>query len=180
MPPITYPDLILAVTLSSRGFAFVLFEGPLAPFDWGISETKGRRMNASQLKRIQSIIERYHPTTLVIENLSAKRSPQVRARSLGLRHMAVASEMNVCLYDRAAIRLCFASVGARTKYEIAQAIARELPALSHRLPPLRKIWATEDARQSLFDAAALGLTYFRGPAAKPPRPRPIGFQVDRT
>ena len=125
MPPITYPDLILAVTLSSRGFAFVRFEGPLAPFDWGISENKGRWMNASQLKRIQSIIERYHPTTLVIENLSAKRSPQVRARSLGLRHMAVASEMNACLYDRAAIRLCFASVGARTKYEIAQAIARE-------------------------------------------------------
>ena len=55
---------------------------------------------------------------------------------------------------------CFASVGAGTKYEIAKAIATQIPAFAHRLPRLRKIWMSEDPRQSLFDAAALGLTFF--------------------
>ena len=179
MKKITYPDLILSVALTSRGFAFVLFEGPLAPFDWGISEIKGRGKDASVLNRIQTIMERYHPNTLVIERISAQRTSRIRARSLGLRHMAVASEMDICQYNRAAIRSCFAPTGASTKYEIAQVIAREIPAFSHRLPPLRKIWAGEDARQSLFDAAALGLTYYRAQIRKAPRSRPIGFQADR-
>jgi hypothetical protein len=161
MPKKTNPDLTLSVALTSLGFAFVLFEGPLAPFDWGVSEIIGAKKNDSALRRIQTIIERYHPDTLVIENFSAQRSERLRALSLGLRHMAVASGMNVCHYDRAAIRRCFASVGARTKYEIAQAIAREIPEIGYRLPPIRKIWMNEDHRQSLFDAASLGITYFQ-------------------
>ena len=62
--------------------------------------------------------------------------------------------------SRDAIRACFASVGARKKYDIAQAIARQIPALAHRPPRVRKIWMSEDPRQSLFDAAALGLAFY--------------------
>jgi Holliday junction resolvasome RuvABC endonuclease subunit len=180
MPKVRYPDLILAIALTSRGFAFVLFEGPLAPFDWGVVEIKGRDKNASIFHRIQTTIERYHPTTLITETVAAQRTARIHASSLGLRHMAVASGMNIHQYDRATIRKCFAPAGASTKYEIAQAIAREIPAFSHRLPPLRKMWATEDVRQSLFDAAALGLTHYRKRSVQARRPRPIGFQADRT
>jgi len=50
--------------------------------------------------------------------------------------------------------------GAETKYEIAQAVAGIIPAFKHRLPPIRKIWQSEDERQSLFDAASLGIAYY--------------------
>jgi hypothetical protein len=65
----------------------------------------------------------------------------------------------VFAYDRAIIRRFFAPTEARTKHEIAEVIAREIPAFTQRLPPIRKIWKREDPPQSLFDAATLGMTY---------------------
>ena len=40
------------------------------------------------------------------------------------------------------------------------AIARDFPELEPRLPPVRKIWISEDARMNIFDAVALGMTFF--------------------
>ena len=36
----------------------------------------------------------------------------------------------------------------------------QIPAFAHRLPRPRRGWTREDDRQTLFDAVALGLTYF--------------------
>jgi hypothetical protein len=58
------------------------------------------------------------------------------------------------------IRTVFASVGASTRYEIAQVISQHIDVFSHRMPRKRKPWESEDARQSIFDAAALAMTYF--------------------
>lgn len=58
------------------------------------------------------------------------------------------------------IRNTFDSLGVRTKHERAKMASSMLPALSHRLPPKRKAWSSEDPRMSPFEAAALGLTYF--------------------
>jgi hypothetical protein len=57
-------------------------------------------------------------------------------------------------YTRAQV---FAYFGVKTKHELALTIAAALPPLQLRLPPRRKPWMSEDARQSLFDAAALAL-----------------------
>lgn len=77
-----------------------------------------------------------------------------------LAHVAEAQCIELHRYARSDIRSCFDSVGATTKYEIAKAIAMQIPAFAHRLPRYRKAWMSEDPRQSLFDAAALGLAYF--------------------
>ena len=58
------------------------------------------------------------------------------------------------------IREYFAYRNALTKYEIALHIAKIIPAFSYQVPPMRKIWKSEDARQGLYDAAAVGLAYF--------------------
>ena len=79
-----------------------------------------------------------------------------------LAHLAQSEGIDVAYYDRQTIRHAFAPVGAKSKVEIAQAIARAIPAFAHRLPPVRKIWMSEDSRQMLFDAAALGMTYYSG------------------
>lgn len=159
---ITYPDLVLAIATTMHGFAFVLFEGPLTPFDWGVVRVRKSNKNAVILARVKRLIERYHPECMVLEDLTprmARHSSRIRAFSLRLEHLAATDAMDIYRYDRASIRRCFAPIGARTKVEIGHAIAQQIPAFQHRLPPLRKIWMSEDARQSLFDAAALGMTH---------------------
>ena len=162
MRNITYPDLVLAVAPTPRGFAFVLFEGPLAPFDWGRVKITAKPKNARILRRVERVIRRYHPDVRVLENIKGdpKRPKRAQALALALVHLAETNGVNVVHFDRAAIRLCFSGFGAKTKPEIAHAIAAQIPAFKPMLPPIRKLWMSEDERQSLFDAAALGLTYF--------------------
>ncbi len=64
-------------------------------------------------------------------------------------------------YHRSLIRAVFEAVGARTRNEMAHAIGGQLEALGHQVPAKRKHYEREKPRQSLFDAAALALTYFR-------------------
>jgi hypothetical protein len=51
-------------------------------------------------------------------------------------------------------------LSAVTRYARAQFIASHIPVFRPLLPPPRKIWNSEDARMSIFDAAALVLTFF--------------------
>jgi len=154
---------VLSIYPTSRGFAFVLFEGPASPFDWGTKEFRGRHKNMQTLRAVAAIIDRYRPEVLVIEDFTVKgsrRSSRIRKLYRALTHLAETEQVDVQRISRTQVRLCFASVGATTKHEIAMAIAKQILALAHRLPRTRKIWMSEDPRQNLFDAAAIGLTYF--------------------
>ena len=154
---------VLSIYPTSRGFAFVVFESAESPFDWGTKEFRGRDKNVETLRALAALIDRYRPEALVIEDFTVKgsrRSPRVRKLYRALIHLAETEQVEVHRISRAQVKLCFASVGATTKYEIAVAIASEIPAFAHRLPRTRKIWMSEDPRQNLFDAAALGLTHF--------------------
>jgi hypothetical protein len=69
--------------------------------------------------------------------------------------------MATASFSQAEVRACFSSTaGSTTKRQIAESIAREFPELEPRLPPVRKFWMNEDSRMNIFDAAALGMTYF--------------------
>ena len=156
-------DLVLAVYPFSRGFAFVFFEGPESPFEWGVRELKDTHKNTRVLAEIKKLIDRYRPAVIVIENTDEKRSRRnTRIRKLYrmIRHLAAVEYVDVFRYTKSHIKACFSSVGASTKYDIAKAIAIQIPGFGHRMPPMRKPWVSEDPRQSLFDAAALGLTYY--------------------
>jgi Holliday junction resolvasome RuvABC endonuclease subunit len=156
-------NLLLSIYPFSRGFAFVLFEGPDNPFDWGVKEIKEKHKNTKTLDEIKKIIDRYYPEILVIEDTTGKdsrRTSRIRKLYRMLVHLAEAECVELHRYSKSEVKACFASVGASTKFEIAKAIATQIPAFAHRIPRLRKIWMSEDPRQSLFDAAALGLTYF--------------------
>jgi Holliday junction resolvasome RuvABC endonuclease subunit len=162
MKKTTYPDLILAVTLSARGFAYVFFEAPQTPFDWAIVEIKAKGKNERVVAQVHKLLKSYKPATLVLENIQdpkAKHSNRLKMLSHQLAHLAQSEGVHVAQYGRLAIRNAFAPVGAKSKVEIAEAIAQAIPAFAHRLPPVRKIWMSEDSRQMLFDAAALGMTH---------------------
>lgn len=159
---------VLAVVPTCHGYSFVLFEGPEAPFDWGTKDIRGEEKNAKTLDGVKAIICRYQPETLVLEEMAqgTRRTARIRRLVRMLVHLADTEGVAVARYSRRDIRACFLSVGAKTKYEIAKAIANQIPAFLHRLPPIRKIWMSEDPRQSLFDAAALGITHYVSRAAR--------------
>src|SRR5262249_28679352 len=134
--------LVLAVHPTSRGFGWVLFEGPLSPVDWGNASAKKGR-NARLLARFERILKRYEPAVLVLEAFErseSKRSERVQHLCRSIMHLAACKGMDTPVFARAVVRTCFASIGASTRYEIAQAIAQRLDAFNHRLPRYRKPW----------------------------------------
>ncbi len=156
-------NMVLSIYLFTRGFAFVLFEGPNKPFDWGVKDITGKSKGSRTLGEIKKIVDRYRPEVLVIEDTAGKnphRNSRIRKLYRMLGHFAAAEYVDLYHCAKAEIKECFASVGAGTKYEIANAIATQIPAFAHRIPRRRKRWMSGDRRQSLFDAAALGITYF--------------------
>lgn len=154
---------VLSIHSNQRSYAFVLFEGEHSPFDWGVRDFEGQSKQPFIVEGVMKLMERYQPRVLVLEDhrvSKAQRAIGLRRLSRALMDAAGLAGVEVRLYSRAHIRECFATVGAKSKPEIAHAIARHIPAFGHRLPPARRTWMSEDRRQSLFDAAALGLTYY--------------------
>jgi hypothetical protein len=69
--------------------------------------------------------------------------------------------MFVRTFSRAEAAKHFALLGAANKQQIAETIAKYIPALALYLPPPRRPWTSEDRRMAIFDAAALAWLYFR-------------------
>ena len=168
-----WSGLVLVVHLTTRGLAYVVFEGPMAPVDWGVKEVRGPRKNARCLDRLSKIIERYQPDTLVMEDCSgtgSHRSARIRRLYRAVEVVARLQTIDVFRHSRQQVRQCFEKVGATTKHEIAQAISQLIPTFSHRMPPRRKAWMSEDPRMSLFDAASLMMTFYCQRGANPHQP----------
>lgn len=154
---------VLSIYPFSRGFAFVLFEGPNNPFDWGVKDIKEKHRNEKTLDAIKELIDRYNPDAIIIEETGvggARRSSRIRKLYRSLTHLCNTELIDLHRFPPSAIKRYFEPVGAVTKYEIAKAIGRAVPAFAHRMPKVRKPWMSADPKQSLFDAAALGLVYF--------------------
>ena len=150
---------------TARGFGWVVFEGPFRPIDWGLVSAR-KDKNATCLNRLDGLLARYAPEVLVLEAYdreSSRRARRIARLGASVRRAADLRGVETVVYHRAQVREAFAETGARTRREIAEAVAGHLEAFRHRLPPPRKPWDSEDAREALFAAAALALTYLRGP-----------------
>jgi hypothetical protein len=69
--------------------------------------------------------------------------------------------MFVRTYSRAQLAKHFDLLGAGNKQQIAEMIAKYIPALALYVPPPRKPWTSEDRRLAIFDAVGLAWLYFR-------------------
>jgi hypothetical protein len=155
--------LIFALHATSRGFGYVVFEGPFAPYDWGTVTARGDK-NAICLHKLEKMLDRFTPETLILEAYgkdSSNRSDRIAKLYKAVENMAVNRGIEVAIYKRSDIQSCFASIGAKTRQEIAEAIARNIPAFGHQVPKARKAWQSEDRRMALFSAAALVLTHYQ-------------------
>ena len=155
--------ITLAIHPDRRGFGWVAFTGPFAVFDWGRPCAK-RDKNAVCLAKIEGLLERLAPETVVLEAYERPHSARpARTTRLCRAIAALAADrgLDVAVYTRADVTACFLDVGARTRDEIAQAVVRHVDVFRHRLPVRRKPWQAEDPRMALFSAAALVLTHYR-------------------
>jgi Holliday junction resolvasome RuvABC endonuclease subunit len=154
---------VLAVYLNTRGSAFVLFEGPLAPVDWSVREIRGSRKHARCLARIVTILDQYLPDVLVLQDTSAqgtRRAGRIVKLNEAVAALAKVRGLPVYAYSRDEVWEAFASFGVANKQALAEIIAKHIPAFERYVPPPRKPWKSEDARMGIFDAAALALTFF--------------------
>jgi hypothetical protein len=156
-------ELVLSIYATSKGIAFVLFEGPDAPFDWGVREIHNPSRNRKCVEAIERFVIQYQPHAIILEDTSdthSRRTARIRRLYQSILHLAKTNVIDVHRYSRESIKQTFNLVGATTKYEVAQAIARQIPAFAIRLPRYRKPWMSQDMRQGLFDAAALVIHYY--------------------
>jgi hypothetical protein len=156
--------LTMSIYTNSRGFAFVLFEGTLSPYDWRILELRGPKKDKECLDKIMAILDRSEPDVLILQDTGPGGTP--RASRLVTLNSAVEEAAHqrsipVFKYSRAEVYSSFASAGFANKQALAELIAKHIPAFERYVPPPRKPWKSEDARMGIFDAAAMALVFFQ-------------------
>lgn len=154
---------VLSLYATSRGFAFTLFEGPLSPVDWGVKVVRRPNKNRLCIESMAALIGRHQPDALVLEDCRApgsRRSPRIRRLYRAIEVFAATQAIETYSYSRHLIRETFAKLGAMSKDEIAAVIARYIPEFEQHLPPVRRVWMSEDRRMGIFDAAALAFAFF--------------------
>jgi len=162
-------SLVLAIYPNARGFAYVLFERPLAPVDWAVVEVRGKLKNRQCIRRVSQLFGTFAPDAVALQHMGEEpfhRATRIRDLNASVALLAETQGIPVFTFSRTQVRQRFASLGSVTKQTVAEYIAKHIPAFERFLPPIRKIWKSEDARMGLFDAAALGLTFFEAVAAK--------------
>src|SRR5262245_4960884 len=94
---------VLAIYLSTRGFAFVLFEGALSPVDWAVKEERGRQKNRKCLDVIRDLLDRYLPGVLVLQDTSPKgtrRARRIRRLNASIFELAEVLGIPTIVYSR--------------------------------------------------------------------------------
>jgi hypothetical protein len=153
--------VVLALSPSPRGFAFVVFYKPDCPIDWGVKEVRGVTKNDRIVAAVARLLNEYRPTILAIEDVNhGRRGNRIRALLASLEQLVKKYGARVEHITRADISDAFLT-RPRTKPDTAKAVAERLPAFASHLPGERRIWMSESRWQSLFDAAALGLALYR-------------------
>jgi hypothetical protein len=157
------PRRVLALHVTTRGFAFTMFEGPGQLIDFGIKHVRRGDKNKESIAVIERLIIRYDPHAIVIEDVTeagSKRLSRVRNLYRDIEKLADRANLECYAYPWQIVFSVFADGKPKTRHDLAKMVAVILPSIARRLPPKRKIWLPLDPRQALFDAAALGITFY--------------------
>ncbi len=155
--------LTLAVHPTVSGFGWAAFEGPLSVHDWSGVQVRIDK-NAGCLKRIELLMNRFLPETILLEAFEHRQSARhLRITKLCRAIVALAQSrgIDVAIFSRDDVRATFAEVGAQSRQEIAEAVGRHVPLLKSLVPRKRKPWESEAHAMSIFCASALALTHYR-------------------
>ena len=122
MTSLLHPRLITAIYLNSRGFGFALFEGPIAPLDWGTVEIRGKEKREKLLARVDAVFARYRPDVVVLPDTSERgthRPHRIRRLNDTIAVRAESYGVPVRFFTRNDVRRRFAYLQMVSKDAIA-------------------------------------------------------------
>jgi hypothetical protein len=156
-------ETVLALYPTTRGLGFVVTRTPLSPIDWGTRMVKSRNKNVVCLRHVAALIDANQPDAIVMEDPTAPgslRSNRIRRLVRSIASLAETQTIDVHVFPRSRVMECFERYGAKSRYETAVAISKQISALERFLPSRRRRWQTDSPRLCIFNAAALAMTYF--------------------
>jgi hypothetical protein len=106
--------LTMSLYANSRGFAFVLFEGTLSPYDWRVLEVRGPKREKQCLDKITAILDRSEPDVLILQDTGpggTRRATRLVSLNNAVEAAALQRSIPVFKYSRAEVYECFASAG---------------------------------------------------------------------
>src|SRR5882672_4246436 len=107
MTQTSHYNLVASIHLNSRGFGFVLFEGPLALLDWGAAEARGKEKRETLLARVNALFARYQPNVIVLQDMSERgthRPHRIRRLNEAIAEAAEQCAFPVAFFSRSEVR----------------------------------------------------------------------------
>jgi len=152
-------ERILALDIRAYQIGYVGVAIPNRLLAFGVARFTSRLVG---LARLTVIMRRIHPTALVLRKISARSARNTAGAKVLLRSAWLAahrSALAVSMIRDRQVRDHFGTLGVTTKYQVALFLTKQFPELEWKLPPPRKAWKREHPNMSIFDAAALAMTY---------------------
>lgn len=153
---------ILVLYPNSLGLGYAIFDSPKKLVDYGIGYIKPLS-NSKTLTRVKEYIEYYKPDIILVREVTKQNSKKMRRiekLTESICRQVRLQGLHVHCYNRSQIQDVFAQFGISTKYQISQKIIEWYPELKRIELAPRKIWQGQNHNTGVFDAIALGLTYF--------------------
>ena len=161
-------ERVIALDLRSRKFGYVIFEGPRTLLDWGIRTHLNAKHSLLE-RRLRDLSSMFAPSIVLVRRtprLQRANQSMIPTASLVVKRFARREPLAMRVIDYSTQRAFFSESTKVNKHDIARIVADRFPELSWRLPPKRKPWQSEPTRQSIFDAASLGIYYFQQQKAR--------------
>ncbi len=160
----TNPSLrrVLTLDIRPRRFGYAIFEGPDLLLDWGI-RTHGDNERSSLERSLSNLRSMFGPSVILVRRAAKHgqiNQSRIRRAFRIVKHFAKRALVRMQVVDASSLHSFFSRDETANKHDIARTVAERFPQLSWRLPPKRKPWQSEPKRQSIFDAASLGVFYF--------------------
>ncbi len=156
-------ERLLALDPNSRGFGYVVFEGPKRLVDWGLKHVGTENKNARTVREIRRLVEFSKPDVLVLEDVSlldCRLRRRIRELITTVFQEAVNWPVRVVPISRQRVYALLGTEQEATKYEAAIWLATHYRELTPLLPAKRRSWENEHPRFSIFDAATLAIGYY--------------------
>lgn len=153
---------VLILNLRSWRFGYVILEGPHTLLDWGV-KTYTEEKRSSLERRLNDLQSMFAPSIILVRKAVEHNRVSQSILRPALRDLAAFAKrafITMHLVDKSSLRGFFSRETKVNKYDIARMVVDRFPELSWRLPPKRRPWQSEPRRQSIFDAASLGVFYF--------------------
>jgi len=160
-----YDPVVLALDLRHRRFGYAAFQGHRTILEWGqkVYPAVGQAERELAQKRLSKLLTGIAPNVILLKHERWERGHtdfHLANPLAALQDEAEKHSIPIRLIQEEAVKKTFEVFGCRTKHEIAATLASIYPELLLRVPPQRKPWQSEHPRTSVFDAVALGLTYW--------------------